>query len=97
MAVYMIIEVTVLDPEVYDRYMELVPATVEAHGGTYVVRSSDIRPLTGDWRPDRLIVLEFPTFERMIAWNTSPEYQNLAPLRATSTVTRAIAVEGAPR
>jgi uncharacterized protein (DUF1330 family) len=94
MSAYMIIEVEVLDQETYGEYMERIPATVAQYGGRYVIRSSQVAPLTGDWRPERLIVVEFPSMEQMMRWNATPEYQALAPLRVQSTRTRAIAVEG---
>ena len=94
MSAYMIIEVEVLDQETYGEYMERIPATVAQYGGRYVIRSSQVAPLTGDWHPERLIAVEFPSMEQMTRWNASPEYQALAPLRVQSTRTRAIAVEG---
>jgi uncharacterized protein (DUF1330 family) len=51
-------------------------------------------PLAGDWNPARIIIVEFPSIERMIEWNFSREYVELAPLRAESTRTRAVALEG---
>jgi uncharacterized protein (DUF1330 family) len=97
--VYMVIEVTeILDAATYAEYQRLVPATVEKYGGRYVVRGNEVIPLTGDWRPARVIILEFPTMERMTEWNFSSDYLDLAPLRMRSTKARAIALEGyAPR
>jgi uncharacterized protein (DUF1330 family) len=94
MPVYMIIEIAVQDAQTYAEYMERVPATVEKYGGRYVVRGGPVVPLTGNWNPERIIILEFPNGEKMRAWNSSPEYQELAPLRTRSTKTRAIALEG---
>jgi uncharacterized protein (DUF1330 family) len=94
MPVYMIIEIEVVDKEIYTEYMEKVPATVEKYGGRYIVRGGAVTPLTGGWRPERMIVLEFPSAEQMQRWNFSPEYLELAPLRIRSAKTRAIAVEG---
>jgi Domain of unknown function (DUF1330) len=51
-------------------------------------------PLTGDRRPERVVILEFPSIERMTEWSFSLEYLALALLRARSTKTRAIAVYG---
>jgi uncharacterized protein (DUF1330 family) len=48
----------------------------------------------GDWNPERIIILEFPTTEQMQRWRSSPEYLELAPLRMLSTKARAIALEG---
>lgn len=94
MPVYMIIEITVEDAQTYAEYVERVPATVEKYGGRYVVRGGAVTPLTGDWSPERIIILEFPTAEQMRRRNSSPEYLELAPLRMSSTKTRAIALEG---
>ena len=91
---YMLVEIEVLDPVAYAEYVERVPATVARYGGRYVVRGGAPVPLTGDWRPERIILLEFPSAERMAEWNASPEYQALAPIRIRSTRTRAIALEG---
>ncbi len=94
MPAYMIVEVAILDETTYAEYVRKVPATVAKYGGRYLVRGGQVTPLTGDWRPERIIVLEFPTAERMRQWNSSPEYVELAPLRTKATRTRAIAVEG---
>ncbi len=96
MSVYMIIEIEITDKNTYAEYVEKVPATVEEYGGRYIVRGGAVTPLTGDWRPERVIVLEFPSADEMQRWNSSPEYLELAPLRMRSTKTRAIAVEGCP-
>ena len=90
----MLIDVTVLDADAYREYTARVPTVVARYGGRYLVRTDDVVPLTGDWRPERLIVLEFPSIERMTEWNFSPEYLALAPIRARATRTRAIAVRG---
>ncbi|MFQ5478860.1 MAG: DUF1330 domain-containing protein [Candidatus Krumholzibacteriia bacterium] len=94
MPVYMIVEVTIHDPEVYSEYVARIPEAVKKYDGRYIVRGGPVTPLTGDWTPERIIVLEFPSAERMWAWNASPEYAELAPLRMHSTTTRAILVEG---
>lgn len=94
MPVYMIVEIAVLDQTTYAEYVRKVPATVAKYGGRYLVRGGHVTPLTGDWSPERIIVLEFPTAERMRQWNSSPEYLELAPLRTRATRTRAIVVEG---
>lgn len=96
MSVYMIIEIEITDKNTYAEYVQKVPATVEEYGGRYIVRGGAVTPLTGDWRPERIIVLEFPSADEMQRWNSSPEYLELAPLRMRSTNTRAIAVEGCP-
>jgi uncharacterized protein (DUF1330 family) len=92
----MVIEIEVLDPETYAEYVRRVPATVLHYGGRYLVRGGPIVPLVGGWKPERIVILEFPSAEQLQRWNSSPEYLEVAPLRERSARTRAIAVEGAP-
>ena len=94
MAVYMILEIEVVDAETYAEYVAQAPATVEQYGGRYLVRGGAVTPLAGDWEPQRLVVIEFPTMERFQEWLTSPEYSAIAPLRERSTKSKTIVVEG---
>ena len=90
----MILEIEVVDAETYAEYVAQAPATVEQYGGRYLVRGGAVTPLAGDWEPQRLVVIEFPTMERFQEWLTSPEYSAIAPLRERSTKGKAIVVEG---
>ena len=94
MAVYMILEIEVVDAETYGEYVRQAPETVEQYGGRYLVRGGTITALAGDWDPQRLVVIEFPTMERFQEWLTSPEYSAIAPLRERSTKGKVIVVEG---
>jgi len=94
MAVYLIIEITVKNPELYSKYVERVPEVVEKHGGRYLVRGGRVTPVSQTWHPERIIVVEFPGVEDVRRCFASPEYRELAPLREQATVSKAIVVEG---
>jgi uncharacterized protein (DUF1330 family) len=94
MPVYLILDIAVVDPEVYEEYVARVPAVVEQFGGRYLVRSGEVATLFGDWQPERIIVVVFDSREQVQEFYASPEYQTLAPLREQSTTSRAILVEG---
>lgn len=94
MAVYMILEIEVTDPETYASYVAQAPATVAQYGGRYLVRGGAVTPVDGQWRPERMVVLEFPSMADYERWVTSPEYAAIAPLRERSTNGRVIVVEG---
>jgi len=94
MSVYVIIDITVIDQDVYEEYVARVPALVEQYGGRYLVRGGEVATLTGDWQPERIVVLEFDSSEQVQEFYASPEYQALAPLREQSTNSRAILVKG---
>ena len=95
MSAYIIAEVEVTDPEKFEEYRKLVPPTIEAFGGRYMVRGGAIDSLEGDWQPTRLVVIEFDDAERAKAWHGSDLYAQAKALREASSNTRMIVVDGA--
>ena len=59
MPAYIIVEIDVVDPVGYEEYKKLAGATVEKYGGKYIVRGGKTEVLEGDWKPKRIVVLEF--------------------------------------
>ena len=94
MAAYVIGEIEVTDPAVYDDYRKQVLATVEKYGGRFAVRGGKVEALEGGWTPKRIVVLEFPSLEQATKWYRSPEYAPLIKLRQKGSRGRLIAVEG---
>lgn len=96
-AVYVMIDVFVRNPAAkadYARYIEEVRPIVEKHGGRYLVRGGKVTPIIGDWKPERIILIEFPSANHVKQWWNSPEYKAIAGLREQATQARAIIVEG---
>lgn len=95
MAVYMIVEAKeVKDKEKYREYIQKVPETIEKFQGKYLARGGGVSVVSGDWKPERLIIVEFTSMDKFQAWFDSPEYRLIAPLREQSAITNAIVVEG---
>jgi uncharacterized protein (DUF1330 family) len=94
MSVYMVIESKVKNPERYREYQSKVPGTIARYGGRYLARGEGVTPLSGDWKPERMILLEFPDERHIRDWLASPEYRAIAPLREAGAETRAVIVEG---
>ncbi|MFA5063690.1 MAG: DUF1330 domain-containing protein [Candidatus Omnitrophota bacterium] len=96
MAVYFIVEIKTKDEnkEAYAKYIEQVRPIVEKYKGRYLTRGGKITSIFGNWNPERIIIIEFPSQENVKEWLNSPEYKGIAILREASTVTRAIMVEG---
>lgn len=91
---YLIAELEVTNSAGYEEYRRQVPATIAAYGGRYVVRAGDARLLEGHGGPGRMVVLEFDSPERAMAWYNSPEYQAILPHRLNNSTGRAIIVAG---
>ena len=94
MAAYVIAEVNVTDPGLYDEYRKLVPATIEKYGGRFAVRGGAVESKEGGWAPERLVVLEFPSMEQARRWYHSPEYAPALAIRLKAAKAKLILVEG---
>ena len=94
MAAYVIVEIEVTEPVGYAEYRELAPPIVAAYGGRYLARGGDVTVLEGDWRPTRLVILEFPSAAQAQAWWDAPEYAAPKALRQRTTRTKMIILDG---
>jgi uncharacterized protein (DUF1330 family) len=94
MPAYMVVESKVKDRTRYQEYISRVPETLIRYGGRYLSRSSRVIPLSADWKPERMILLEFPGERNIRDWLGSPEYQSIAPLREAGAESRAVILEG---
>jgi len=94
MSVYMIIDIQVQNSALYAEYVEKVPVILNQYGGRYLVRGGAMTPLSGNWNPERIVVIEFETMAQLRACFSSAEYRAIAPLREQSTTSKSIVVEG---
>ena len=96
MAGYVIVNITIRDPVLYEEYKRLAAPTVSAYGGRYLVRGGAVDAREGAWTPSRLVVLEFPSMERARAWWDSPEYAPAKAIRQSCADTQLVITEGGP-
>ncbi len=96
MPVYVAIEITIHDPETFERYKALSPAALGAYGGKYLVRGATTTTLEGDWDPQRFVLLEFPDAASAKGWWGGPEYAEAKAIRQSAGATRMLLIEGPP-
>lgn len=94
MSAYVILDIEVTDPAGYEEYKKLGPPTVAQYGGKYIARGGQSANLEGDWQPERIVLVEFPTVEQARAWIDSPEYAPARALRHKYAKSKTIVVEG---
>ncbi len=94
MSAYVIVDIEITDPVRYEDYKKLAAPTVAAYGGKYVVRGGRAEPLEGNRTPGRVVVLEFPSFDRAKEWWASEEYAEAKGLRHASALSEMILVDG---
>lgn len=77
----------------YLDYIERVVPIVEKYNGRYVIRSEKVTYLSQEWKPSRVIIIEFDTREHLEECFASEEYKKIASLRECSVNSNAIIVE----
>jgi uncharacterized protein (DUF1330 family) len=97
MAAYVIADVKVSDPERYGQYMLMSPGAIAAAGGRFVARGGQHETLEGHWRPNRLVILEFPDYAAAKAFYDSEKYRAARAARAGATeYFNMVVTEGVP-
>ena len=94
MSGYIIANVQVTNPTQYEEYKKWSTLAMKAHNAEVCVRGGQVQLLEGDWAPERVVILKFPTFTAAKAFYETPEYLQAREARAGAAVMRMIAVEG---
>lgn len=93
MAAYLVGSVKVKDPESFGRYRQEIHALVEKYGGRFLASGGRVKMLEGGSDPDGAVVIEFPSYERLMEWYQSEECKPLIELRQRSADTVLLAVD----
>ena len=94
MSAYVISEVEMRDAVDFEAYRTIAAKTIAQYGGRYLVRGGAANLIEGGPPPKTIIVVEFPTMERLHEWYASPEYAAALKLRRTALERRLTFVEG---
>lgn len=93
MAALVLVEIAIHDPELYESYKKLTLGTLQQFGGRFVVRGAQAESLEGDWNPERLVILEFPSVENGKAWWSSELYSKAKEIRYRAAHSKMLVVE----
>jgi uncharacterized protein (DUF1330 family) len=94
MPAYIIVDIDVYDPNVYEDYKKAAPSSIALYGGKYLARGGACEVLEGSWVPKRFVILEFESIARAKQWWESQEYSEAKGLRQKSAHTKMIITEG---
>ncbi|HVV63341.1 MAG TPA: DUF1330 domain-containing protein [Pseudolabrys sp.] len=94
MAAYWIGEHAITDAAKFGDYLRQVIPMIERHGGRYLTKPGGHEVLEGDWRPNRVVIVEFPSMAALKGWYRSAEYQPFIAMRRAAATDVLIAVEG---
>ena len=94
MAVYLVADIRIINQQRYEAYRAAMRGAIQANGGRYLVRTSDVRVLEGSWAPPRIVVIEFPDMASGQAFRQSPGYTAAREIAANAAMVDMVLVEG---
>ncbi|HEX3458075.1 MAG TPA: DUF1330 domain-containing protein [Candidatus Baltobacteraceae bacterium] len=94
MPAYVIVNVDTKHPQEYETYKAMAQKTVAQYGGRYLARGGEMKVMEGSWEPTRIVILEFPSYEKAHEWWHSVEYAPAKELRQRLSATDLLIVEG---
>ena len=94
MAAYALAEsIEVTDPNTMAEYGKLARESIAQYDGK-VLAAGPTETIEGDWTPNRLVLIEFESMEKLKTWYNSPEYAELKKLRQSASKGNLIFAEG---
>lgn len=94
MAAYIIVEVETTDEALMAEYRKHTPGAIAKFGGKFIVRGGKTKTLEGGWKPPRVVVLEFPSYEKAEEFYHSDHYKPILAMRLKAGKSKAILVDG---
>lgn len=94
MTAYVVANIDVRDPQRYAEYVKLTPGTIAPFGGRFIARGGRAEALEGDVPANRVVILEFDTYEQAKAWYDSEGYRVAREIRQSASRGSLILVEG---
>jgi len=94
MTAYIIAKINVTDMEQYKKYIEVTPGIINKFGGRFIARGGETIMLEGPEETNRVVLVEFPSMEKLKEFYYSDEYQAAKKLREGAATTSFIAVDG---
>ncbi len=93
MPAYVIVEVDIHNPEMYEEYKKLTPESIADFGGKFVIRGNPVQVLEGNWNHDRFVMLEFKDKATAENWYYSEKYTIAREIRSKASTANFLIIE----
>ena len=90
---YIIADISWIDLDAARQYGELAYPTLVAAGGKLLAATRQGEVIEGNWHPNLLVLIEFPSAEAARRWLDSPEYRPARKVRFRAARTNLILFE----
>ena len=92
---YILVDVDIHNPEIYESYKQQVVPIVKTFGGEYIARGGALDVIQDElWSPTRVVLLKFPSMDKAKAFMDSPEYAPVKQIRMDNSKGTLVIVEG---
>lgn len=94
MTAFVISAVEILDNDAAEHYRRLAAASIAVYGGRYLARGAEPEVAEGIPTHRRIVIVEFPSMERVHEWYASPEYAQALKYRHQALDRQLMFVQG---
>ena len=94
MSVYVIAQISITEPESYNRYQSRFMEVFGKFKGELLAADENPQVLEGVWEREKIILMKFPDKETFREWAFSPEYQEISKDRQAGSEGVVLLVNG---
>ena len=94
MKAYLVLDLTINDFAGFREYIAAIPPHIARHDGRYIVRGVEPTCIEGDWRPQHMVIIEFPERSNAEAFLGDPSIHDLFKVRRETTTSKLVLVDG---
>jgi uncharacterized protein (DUF1330 family) len=94
MPTYVVGDIHITDPAVYEAHVPRALATIARFGGRIVAGGSRVDLLEGEPMPERIFIIEFQNADTARRWYQSVDYQDALKARLSASHGRVLLIEG---
>jgi len=95
MAAYLIGLIEVTDRDQYKKYTARTPEVLAKFGGRFIARGGETVTLEGPEEGRRIVLVEFPSLDRVREFYDSAEYREVRKLREGAAEMTLVGIDGA--
>ncbi len=94
MSSYFIAQIKIHDSQEYEKYLQGTDAVFSKYRGKYLAVDCNPERLEGEWKHDRIVVIEFPNDEELKRWYNSDDYKAILKYRLNAAECDTIIAHG---
>lgn len=91
---YLILDVEIHDFEIFQNYAQQVKHLIDDSTGKYIVRGGNVEVVDGNWEPQRIVIVEFPSVAAAKEIFYGAKYAPLREMANSCSTVNAIVVDG---